>query len=125
VAALYRGIAFPFQQGDTSFPEAATDNDLIRQSLLQIVLTQKGERVMRPDFGTNVFSYVFENNNDVLEEMIRVDVSQAVARYEPRVLVRAIDVTREDTTINITVRYVIVATRQEDSVQIPVPGGTT
>lgn len=124
VSYLYRGISFPFTKGETSFPEAAVDNDVIKQSLYQIVLTGPGERVMRPGFGTSAHKYVFENNDDLLSELVRTEVSASVGRYEPRVALRDIIVARSEdlTEITVTLIYVIIATRTQDSVQIRVPG---
>lgn len=121
VASFFRGIRFPFRRGTTSFPEGATDDDLIKQSLIQIVLTQKGERVMRPDFGSKALTFVFENNNDTLAEIVRTDLAMAIAKYEPRVLLRAIGVTQKDTQIIIDIQYVVVATRTDQRLQIDVP----
>jgi phage baseplate assembly protein W len=120
-AFFFRGIQFPFQSGNTSFPAAATDDDLIKQSLIQIVLTQKGERIMRPDFGTRALSFIFENNDDTLAEAIRTDLATAVAKYEPRVLLKKIEITREDSQVVVDIRYVVVASRRDQRLKIDVP----
>lgn len=121
IAAFFKGFKFPFSGGTTAYPEAAIDNDLIKQSLIQIVLTQKGERVMRPDFGSRAMTFVFENNNDALAEMIRTDISTAIAKYEPRVIVKKVDVAREENMVSIDIQYVVIATRQDQRLKITVP----
>jgi len=113
---FYRGIAFPFHRSTTSLPAAVSDDELIRQSLVQIVMTRKGERVMRPDFGTNVITFVFENNDALLEELVKSDVFTAIGRYEPRVIVTDVVVTRTDTTVDVAVVYVVTATGGAGSV---------
>lgn len=120
---FFRGFKFPFQSGSTSFPATASDDELIKQSLIQIVLTQKGERVMRPDFGSRTLSFIFENNDDTLAEALRTDLAVSIAKYEPRVALRKINVTREDTKVLVDIQYVVIATRQEQqlSVSVPVP----
>lgn len=117
--ALYRGFSFPFRKEGSSYPVQATDADLIRESLKQIVLTGRGERIMRPDFGTSALSYIFENNDLVLEENLRTEVFNSISKYEPRVLVTRIDAKREDTTLDLTIQYVILATRQVDTLSVP------
>lgn len=122
--ATYKGIAFPFAKSSTAFPAGATDDELIRQSVIQIVMTGKGERVMRPDFGSNAYAFVFENNDLVLKETIRADIMSAITRYEPRVIVRDVEVTREETetaagnVVDVRVIYVVIATKQQQSVDI-------
>lgn len=122
-SSLYRGIALPFDKGPTALPKAATDSDLINQSLRQIILTGRRERVMRPEFGCDAFRFVHENNNELLSELIRTEVSTAVGRFEPRVALQDILVERSEdlTTVYVTIIYVIVATRTQDSVKIKLP----
>ncbi len=121
VIAFFRGFKFPFSGGTLALPAEATDNDLIKQSLIQIVLTQKGERIMRPDFGSKAMSYVFENNNDMLAEIIRTDIATAIAKYEPRVILKRVAVTREEETVVVDIQYVVLATRQDQRLKITMP----
>jgi len=118
--AFYRGIAFPFTKGSTSLPKAVTDADLVKQSLLQIIMTARGERVMRPDFGCNAQKFVFENNSDLLGELIRAEVSAVVGRFEPRVVLQDVLVERNEDSgeVAATLVYVLVATSEQDSVEI-------
>jgi len=57
----YRGYAFPFRKGVNSFPEEATDESLVRDSIMQILLTGLGVRVLRPTFGSDFFGFLMEN----------------------------------------------------------------
>lgn len=118
--ATFRGIQFPFQKGPTSFPAAADDAALIRQSIIQILLTEAGERLMRPDFGSGLLSRVFDNNDAVLESVLQAEVYAAIGKWEPRAIVRSVDTVRKDSTITVTVSYVVVATRQLDSVSLAI-----
>lgn len=115
------GIAFPFKRSTTSLPASVTDNDLIRQSLAQIVLTGRGERVMRPSFGSNAYAFVFENNSQIFQESVRADIMNAIGKFETRVIVQSVDVTRDDTEAFVEISYVVLATRQEQSIKITIP----
>ena len=119
--ATFRGIAFPFGKSGSSFPAQAEDEELVKQSLVQIVTTAKGERVMRQDVGSNAMSYIFENNNDVLSELIREEISSAIARLEPRAIIRDIQTERTDNEVIITIIYVVALTGKQDTVSITVP----
>jgi phage baseplate assembly protein W len=118
---VFNGIKFPFQQGSTSFPEGATDDVLIKDSLFQLLMTSVGERVMRPDLGSNVTSLVFENNDVVLGSLIRAEVQGVIARFEPRVKVLDIQVEQQDSTVILTLSYVVLATRKPNTVSIGIP----
>lgn len=118
MANQFRGIAFPFRKGKTSFPEAAADDDLIRQSIFQILGTSRGERVMRPTFGANVYKFVFANNNDLLADLIATEVRTALGRFEPRISVVTVQVVSNDNEVVTTVSYVVKATNVRRSVDI-------
>ena len=118
MAFVYKAIAFPFQKGPTQFPEAAQDAVLIKQALVQLVMTGLGERVMRPKFGTNVSSYLFENLNLDLELEVRREISSAISLYEPRVRVANISVVTKDTTIDVLIEYIVIATNENQTLTI-------
>ena len=118
---VYNGIKFPFQKGGTSFPRAATDDEVIKDALVQLVLTMNGERIMRPEFGTNALTFVFENNDDVLANLLRAEIQGVVARYEPRIRITDIGVTQRDSEIIITIAYIVLATGRESLAVVPVP----
>jgi phage baseplate assembly protein W len=117
--ATFRGIAFPFGKDNTSFPAAVEDAQLVKESLIQIVTTARGERIMRPDFGSAVYSFIFENNNVLLTELIRDELSAAIAKFEPRAILRNIVVERDKSEVIITINYIVSLTGQQDSVSIP------
>lgn len=118
-----RGIKFPFQRVGTQLPSPTTNEVTISESLRQLISTAKLTRIMRPDFGTNIMSYVFENNTALLEENIRTEMATAIAKYEPRILVLAINTKRIDESLIIDIQYVVRATRIQTSESILVPIG--
>lgn len=119
--ATILGIAFPFQKGEQSDPLPSSDNQLIKESLVQLVMTAKGERVMRPDLGSNAYSYVFGSQGGELDSLIRTEMAQTIATYEKRVRVMSIDIERpEENHVLVTINYIVVATKQPDSVTIEV-----
>jgi phage baseplate assembly protein W len=76
---------------------------------------------MRPDFGSDAMSFIFENNNDLLAELIREEVTTAITKFEPRAIVRDVQTVRDDSEVTITIIYVVVLTGNQDSVEITVP----
>jgi hypothetical protein len=121
--SFFRGINFPFTKGKTALPEPVFDAELVKESLQQIVLTGRNQRVMRPDFGCDAVRFVFEPNDDLLAELIRTEVNSAIGRFEPRVIVQEIGVVRntDKGEVLITINYVLVATRTPDTVEVRIP----
>ena len=70
---------------------AGTDGaETAMSSLKQLLLTNKGERVMNPEFGTNLRKSVFEVYNGDLETQLRGEIIQAIQTYIPYVDVESI-----------------------------------
>ena len=119
--ATFRGISFPFGKSSTAFPAAVTDDELVKQSIVQIITTAKGERVMRSDFGSSAFAFIFENNNDILAEIVKDEIANAITKFEPRAIVRDVFVERTDNEVTVTISFVVALTGNQDTVAVTVP----
>lgn len=89
---LGKGLKFPFtfqrRSGGTQISTAtSSDHAHIHESIRQILGTRKGERFLRPEFGTRLHELVFEPNDTVLYGLIRHEVMDALDQWEPRVIV--------------------------------------
>lgn len=109
---LGRGWAFPVRldsKGQTTMVELEED---IRQSVLLILHTNPGERVMRPDFGAGLNALVFEPLNTTTISLARHRVEQALIVWEPRIDSITVQVRAEPPLgrMMIEVRYRVRAT---------------
>lgn len=80
------GFNFPFLT-DTIVLPPQSDVRLIKNDLLQLLLTAPGERVMRPNFGTIIPRLPFEPNDMATIQNIKISVRGAIDRFEKRVQV--------------------------------------
>lgn len=69
--------------------------DQIKADLLQLLLTNPGERVMLPTFGTPLRELFFEPNDPTLELEAKRVISEAIITWEPRVNIADIQVTSQ------------------------------
>jgi phage baseplate assembly protein W len=76
--------------------DTVADEDAIRQSLMLLISTSPGERVMRPEYGCDLSRLVFSPNDDTTAGLAIHFVRQAVERWEPRVEVLSVDALRVD-----------------------------
>jgi phage baseplate assembly protein W len=88
--SLYYGANAPFVGGKQGFMSRQVDEQLIKNDLLQLLLTSPGERVMRLDFGTGIRSFLFKNLDDYAVDSLKADIAQAISQYERRVNVTEI-----------------------------------
>lgn len=121
LTAFYRGVAFPFQKGSQSLPAPTFDDVLVRMSLQQILQTQRGERPMRPQFGCDMQQYVFENNDDILTQILRSEISSTLARWEPRARLDNISFTRDEAFVTVLIEYTVVATGTTGAFPVAIP----
>jgi len=81
-------IAQPFKIGDSN--AIAFDQDpymWARNHILALLLTNPGERVMRPNYGVGIYSLVFENDNPLMEAQIIAAINSGLSAYEPNITV--------------------------------------
>lgn len=89
------GISFPFEfstTGKTRSISLSTGVEKINQSMHMILTTRKGERVMMPEYGSNLPLLVYEPNDAFLEVQLREETATALARWEPRIKVLRVDI---------------------------------
>lgn len=80
--------------GEHGHLESAAGAALIRQSLLLLLSTTPGERVMRPDYGCALLSLAFSLNDDTTAGLAIHFVREAVTRFEPRARILDVSATR-------------------------------
>ena len=82
---LGAGVAFPFgvdAQGQLAMNSL---EDHVRQSILLIAQTAKGERVMQPDFGAGLNTLVFSPSTSATAALVQQRLKDALVRDEPRI----------------------------------------
>jgi phage baseplate assembly protein W len=92
---LGRGWAFPLAAGPDGEIALVSDEEDVKQSVLLILDTEPGERVMRPDFGGGLRSLVFEPINGTLIALVKHRVEQALIKWEPRIDLQGVDVSAD------------------------------
>lgn len=90
------GIDFPFvnsNSGDyvglTTIPESE-----VKAMLIHLLLTKKGSRYFLPDFGTNLYQYIFEPLDDITLGKIEGEIQDAVEKYIPNLKLNDVVITR-------------------------------
>ncbi|HUS09301.1 MAG TPA: GPW/gp25 family protein [Pyrinomonadaceae bacterium] len=107
------GWAFPPNvEADGSIAEAVYEED-VRQAIRIIIFTNRGERVMRPDFGAGLNEFIFESINTTTMALVETRVREALITWEPRIEVLDVTVTSDASERNkllIDLNYKVRAT---------------
>jgi hypothetical protein len=118
-------LSFPFRVGqDGRAATVLSLEDHIRDELVQLLLTNPGERLFVPDFGGGVRRLVFENADETTAAMAKAVITQAVSRWlNHRVTLDELKVEVTNTTIEVELKYRIAGTQDTRVLKFQRQGG--
>ena len=112
-SVLGRGWAFPVAPDRSRDVAMTEDDEDVRQAILLILETSKGERAMRPDFGCGLRRLVFEPMSAALKTLVRSEVEDALIAWEPRIDLGSVTVSEHRSIrggLLIDIRYAVRST---------------
>src|SRR5438445_5335305 len=120
---LGRGVAFPPRIGLECRFAYSDGTDNVRESIRVILSTDRQERIMLPQFGGGLVSYLFAPNTPDTHRLIQERITQSLGRWEPRIDVQNVRVAADPNDARAaiaTVRYKLRATGLVDSTSLSV-----
>ncbi len=106
-------IAYPFEIDGRGRTADTPYEPHIRQMIEQVLFTIPGERVNRPDFGCGLLQLIHEPNNQELATATQFLVQGALEKWLGEVIeIEAVEVTREESRLQVMVQYGIRQTQQ-------------
>jgi phage baseplate assembly protein W len=120
-----RHLAFPLHVGaDGRGAQVETLEEHVRDAVIQLLLTNPGERPFLPELGGGARRLVFETAGDVTTAMAKAMISQALSRWlGERVTVESLGVEAVDTTITVDLAYRIAGTEDSRRLRFQRHGG--
>jgi len=90
-------INYPFKDSDNGFLLQLnnTDSKAVKADMMHLILTQKGQRLYMPDFGTDLMKYIFEPNDAKTLSEIKLDIQETVKKYIPNLTINEVEVDRD------------------------------
>jgi phage baseplate assembly protein W len=110
------GISLPFNSSNV-FTSIYNTKEQLRYNVINFMLTNKGERIFKPEFGADIRRYLFEpdTNIKILEKTLPDEIQNQI----PQIRVDNIFIDRaEEHLININVKYTILLSQETDSFNI-------
>lgn len=101
--------------------EVAAGYESIKESIYLILMTQKTERWIRPDFGSSLMSYTFMDTGTTMLNIMSRDIAQDLMRQEPRIsdVQINIDAASKPGALIIYIGYVVRETNVRDNLVFP------
>ena len=117
---LGKGLKFPLAVKKTKM-RTSVGEELIKESIMLILGTARGERVMQPDFGCRLNEMVFASNDLNTATLIQTYVEEALLNWEPRIEVQSItaNMSRQEPVIEINIDYVIKSSNSKANLVYP------
>ena len=116
------GVTLPFN-GPGVFNSSYATKDQVKSNLINLLLTDPGERLMEPNFGVGVRSLLFEQYID--KENLKTKMIDQASIYIPEIEISDIFIKRENTettpelhTLQISIYYKVLSDRSIDAIEI-------
>jgi phage baseplate assembly protein W len=92
----------------------------VKESIKNIVLTNKGERLFQPEFGCDINASLFENIDANTVIILKDNIEKAISTYEPRCIVKSVEIIADLDSNNIqaTVLFSVINTSNTSSLTI-------
>jgi len=110
MANIYKGFS---TVGKVRAPYTLIDGDLIKQDLMNELKARKGERVMRPNFGTTIYDILMNPLDQYVIDEVKEEVTRVISK-DPRVEIDEVFTQTLDHLIRVQVQLKFLPTLAED-----------
>ena len=113
------GVSLPFNAPGV-FNKTYSTKDQVKSNLINLLLTDKGERIMNPEFGADIRKSLFENITDSNIELLKFKISDAINIFIPEIILGNIDIISDFdyNTLDITISYRLIISNTPDQVTV-------
>ncbi|MFO7845054.1 MAG: GPW/gp25 family protein [Balneolaceae bacterium] len=120
---LGRGWKFPPSFNRTRrHAEMVEHEEDIREALYIILLTTKGERILQPEFGSDLKRHLFDSITNTKITQLTEDIRRAILMGEPRVICESVEArhdTETDGLLLFKITYVVRSTNNRSNIVFP------
>jgi phage baseplate assembly protein W len=113
------GVSLPFD-GPAAFNSTYSTYDQIKSNLINLLLTNKGERVMNPEFGADLKKAIFEDLTSDIDVIIKTLISTSVSIFVPEVSISNLIIIKDEdnNSVSVTVQYRINISGKADQITV-------
>jgi uncharacterized protein len=107
-------IDYPFHFDTRGRTASTGEDDHVRDMIEQLLFTNPGERVNRPDFGSGLLQLIFAPNSPELAAALQFTVQAALQQWLGDVIqVQALEVSSEDSKLQVELKYLVLSTAEQ------------
>jgi len=114
------GVSLPFNGPSGPFNSTYSTQDQIKSNLINLILTNKGERVFNPEFGLGLRDILFEGITDDIVPIIQDLIVTGTNMFIPEIIIveTIVDLNKDDNSISITVNYRLKISGTADQITV-------
>jgi phage baseplate assembly protein W len=117
------GITLPIVNGSGGYFQQSFDtNTQVKSNLSNFLKTRRGERRMMPEFGTRLYTVLFEQQDENINEIVKNLLREEISFWIPEVRVDKISIINTENSSNddnyklrISLEFTVIQTGQEDT----------
>jgi len=119
------GITLPIQITNVAFNQSFQTRNQISSNILNLLKTKRGERIMQPNFGLGLESFLFEQIDNDTQTRIETEIENTIETWLPYVIIEDLivnisDELKDRNTIDISLTFSIVDNPELETVTFTV-----
>jgi phage baseplate assembly protein W len=113
------GISLPFN-APSAFRSTYDFKEQLKYNLINLLLTNKGERILNPNFGTDIRKQLFNQMVDDSFEILKSDILNTIKVYIPEITVERLDITPayDNNLFTVNLFYRVNISNEKDTITI-------
>ena len=113
------GVSLPFNAPGV-FNKTYSTKDQIKSNLINLLLTDKGERIMNPEFGADLRRSLFENITTPNLDLLRFKIIDAINIFIPEIVLGNVEISPDpdSNTLSVTINYRLIISNTPDQVTV-------
>lgn len=119
------GLSLPLQMGTQTFNQTYNNLEQLKSNVKNLLLTNQGERLAQPLFGTNLRQLLFEQNDDDIKSKIYDSIESAIEFWLPQLQINSIDIEstdrmKDEHSLNVSIVFTAKYNQQNFSVDFKI-----
>ena len=113
------GVSLPFNAPGV-FNKTYSTKDQIKSNLINLLLTDKGERIMNPEFGTDLRKSLFDNMTNSSSELLRLKIIDSINIFIPEIILEEVKIEPnfDSNILDVTINYRLAISNIPDQVTV-------
>tara|TARA_B100001113_G_scaffold351741_1_gene351480 strand:+ start:2471 stop:2851 length:381 start_codon:yes stop_codon:yes gene_type:complete len=97
-----------------------TDVDSVKQSIKNLILTDRGERLMQPTIGCKIRALLFENFTAQTILLVKTTIYDTINQHEPRAVIEDVSVSADpdNSALNVAVLFSLINNAQTEKLNL-------